>query len=86
MEIKKISKDNLKVTLKYEDKFQSEEFLLLALTKNARDEKVYKIIIAMGAAWNGYYSALNEEDKKEALGKINLLEIERSRVVGMTVN
>ena len=86
MNIKEISKNDLRVTLKYEEKFQSEEFLLLALNKNARDEKVYKIIIAMGAAWNGYYSAPSEEEKKIAMGKINLLEIERSRVMGMTVN
>ncbi len=69
-----------------DEQFQSEEFLDKALKYNARDEKLYRILISLSAAWETYNKSLNTFDKNEAYIKIKILESERTGLLSQLRN
>jgi hypothetical protein len=66
--------------------FASNDTLSKALVRESASHRLYKIIISLGHAWAMYYTAPTPEGKSKAMLQVNLLETERSRVLGMMVN
>jgi hypothetical protein len=66
--------------------FSSSDAVGKSLVRDSASHRLYKIIINLGHAWTMYYGAITTEDKNKAMLQINLLEVERGRVLGMMVN
>ncbi|MDD5456822.1 MAG: hypothetical protein PHV30_07310 [Candidatus Margulisbacteria bacterium] len=65
---------------------QNEGRLLKNMPVKSFDKRLYEIIIDLAYSWKKYNAAETDDERKKVMAHINILELEKNKILGQMIN